>query len=448
MAEMHPTRAPGGLLRILGLVFGLAVVVGGMVGSGIMRAPGVVALGVTSPALILVFWAAGGALALLTAMPLVEAGASVPRAGGPYPIAERAFGGAAGFITGWLSWLQYAASSAFISVVFGEYVHRLGIAAALPTSALAGGLIVAVGLINAIGTRVSGASQSVASAVKGAAFLILAAILFASPRAPVAAHPAPLALAGVTTVGAVVMAVRVIYQTYAGWDAAIYFSEEVQRPDRNVARATFWGIGSVAVLYVLINAAVLHVLSPAAIAGSALAVGDAAKVSLGAAADTVITAIGLFSLAAIVNLQTMAAPRITFRMARDGALPAALGAVSRTGAPIVSVAAAVAVSAVFAATGTYESIVRIYAPWSMTAILIVCLAAIRLRMAEPDLPRPWKMPLFPWIAILGVLAQASLIAVVIWDDPVAGLWSTLAAVAPLPIYLVFAKSWRRRAGPR
>ena len=130
------------------------------------------------------------------------------------------------------------------------------------------------------------------------------------------------------------MAIRVIYQTYAGWDAAIYFSEEVQRPDRNVARATFGGIALVTVLYVLINAAVLHVLSPAAIAGSVLAVGDAAKVSLGSVGDTVITAMGLFSLAAIVNLQTMAAPRITFRMARDGALPAALARVaSRRRAP-------------------------------------------------------------------------------------------------------------------
>ena len=109
-------------------------------------------------------------------------------------------------------------------------------------------------------------------------------------------------------------------------------------------------------------------------------------------------------------------------------------------------AAAVLASVLFAATGSYESIVRIYAPWSMGAILIVCLAAIRLRIAEPDLPRPWKMPLFPWIAIGAALIQASLIAVVVWDDPGAGLLSALAALAPLPIYLIFARAWRREAG--
>ena len=447
MTEHHAGHAPASLLRILGLVFGVAVVVGGMVGSGIMRAPGVVALGITSPTLMLLAWAVGGGIALLSAMPLVEAGASVPMAGGIFPIATRAFGPAAGFLSGWIGWLQYAASNAFIAVVFGEYVHRLGFAAQLSTSLLACALIVAVAAVNWLGTAISGGSQSVASAVKGVAFLGLTAILFASPHAPPAAvlhigHVLP----GITTIGALVMAVRVIYQTYAGWDGAIYFSEEVHRPERNVARATFGGIAAVTVLYVVINAAVLHVLSPSAIAGSALAVGDAGKISMGALGDTAITAIGLFSLAAIVNLQAMTAPRITWRMAKDGALPYAFAGVAKSGSPRLGVAVFAIVALLFAGTGSYESIVRIYAPWSMAAILIVCLAAIRLRVAEPDLERPYRMPLFPWIAIGACLIQAALIAVVIWDDPLGGLISTVVAVAPLPIFLVFAKTWRRQAG--
>jgi APA family basic amino acid/polyamine antiporter len=443
MIDEQALDTPRDLLRVLGLVFGLAVVVGSVIGSGIMRAPGVVALGITSPTLILLAWAVGGGVAMLTAMPLVEAGASIPHAGGAYPIAQRAFGATVGFFTGWIAWLQNVAANGFMAVVFGEYVHRLGLALGLPTNLLACGLILAVAVINWSGTKVSGASQTLASGLKGAAFLALVAILFASPRAPAPPlHP----LAAITSVGALVMAVRVIYQTYAGWDAAIYFSEEVHRPDRNVGRATFGGIGAVTVLYLLINAAVLHVLSPAAIAGSPLAVGDAAKVSLGAMGDTVITALGLFSLAAIVNLQIMSASRVTFRMARDGVLPPALAVVARGGTPRRSVALMVVASLLFAGTGSYESIVRIYAPWSIGAVLMVCLSSIRLRISEPDLPRPWRMPLFPWIAISAALIQISLIAVMVWDDPVAGAGSALVAVAPVPIYWLFARTWRRQAG--
>jgi len=445
MMSTTPRPAEPHLLRVLGLVFGLSVVVGGVIGSGIMRAPGVVAKGFTSEPLILLAWILGGGAAMLAAMPLVEAGSSVPRAGGTYAIAERAFGPMVGFFTGWLSWLQYTASNAFIAVVFGEYVHRLGLAGSISNSGLACGLILAVAAINWAGTRLSGASQSLASAAKGAAFLFLVIILLASPhQSPAAANVASPVLLGVTSIGAAVMAIRVIYQTYAGWDAAIYFSEEVQRPDRNVARATFWGIGLVTILYLLVNIALFHVLSPTAVAGSALAVGDAAKIPLGAAGDTVITAIGLLSLAAIVNLQIMAASRITWRMAHDGVLPQWLAAVAKSGAPRRSVALVTLVSLVFAATGGYESIVRIYAPWSIGAILMVCVSAIKLRVSEPDLPRPWKMPLFPWIAIGACLVQASLIAVVVWDDPKAGVWSLVFALAPLPVYALFARTWKAR----
>jgi basic amino acid/polyamine antiporter, APA family len=438
------------LSRVLGIVFGLAVVVGGVIGSGIMRAPGVVALGLHSEPLTLLFWLAGGAFAMLTAMPLVEAGASVPVAGGSYPIATRAFGPATGFLAGWLTWLQYAASNAFISVVFAEYVQRLGFATALPKSVIAVGLILAMAGVNWTGTRISGASQSIASAVKGGAFLLVAAVLFLSPRAPAGFHPVGAvhpALAGAAAVSAVIMAIRVIYQTYAGWDGAIYFSEEVHRPERNVARATFMGIGLVTVVYLLVNAAVLHVLTPDQIAGSELAVGDAIKVSLGAAGNTVITAIGALSLAAIVNLQIMTASRITYRMAVDGVLPRFLAVVAPGGTPRRSVALLAIASALFAGSGSYEAIVRIYAPWSIGSVMMVCLSGIVLRYREPELHRPFRTPLFPWVSIFAVLVQVTLIAVVVIDDPASAVWSAIVVALPLPLYLYFTRGRRAAINP-
>jgi APA family basic amino acid/polyamine antiporter len=433
---------PQGLLRVLGIAFGLAVVVGGVIGSGIMRAPGLIADAFTTTPLILLAWLAGGLLAMLSAMPLVEAGASVPLAGGPYPIAHRAFGPSVAFFTGWIGWIQYAVSSAFISAVFGEYVHRLGLLPHVSAHVLACSLIIGMGALNWTGTRISGASQSIASAIKGAAFIALTITLFFIPRAP--AGPVH-AVAAVTSLGAAIMAVRLIYQTYAGWDAAIYFSEEVDQPERNIARATFLGIGLVTALYLLINAAVLKVLSPSQLAGSALAVGDAARVGLGKAADTLITAIGLFSLGAIVNQQTMTAPRITFRMAREGALPTWFGRVARNGTPRESLLLTVVCGVIFAALGDYESIVRIYAPWSMGLGFIVCISSIALRVKEPDLPRPWRMPFFPWPAVLAAAIQGALIVLVIVDDPGSGLLTALAAVGPLPIFWLLRARWRAAA---
>jgi APA family basic amino acid/polyamine antiporter len=350
-------------------------------------------------------------------------------------------------MTGWLTWLQYTASNAFISVVFAEYVHRLGLAGGVSKAVLAVCLIAVMTGVNLTATRVSGASQSIASAIKGGGFVLVAIILFVSPRAPPSFHPASVhaALAGAAAVSAVVMGVRVVYQTYAGWDAAIYFGEEVQEAGRNVVRATFGGIGLVTIVYLLVNLALFHVVSPAQIAGSELAVGDAIRVSLGSAGDTVVTAIGAISLAAIVNLQIMAASRITFRMAADGLLPAGLAKVAPGGSPWRSVVAVAAVSAIFAASGSYEHIVRIYAPWSIGSILMICLSSIALRYKEPDLPRPYRAPLFPWLSSLAALMQAALIALVVFDDPASGLWSAVVIAAPLPFYLWFSRRRRLNA---
>ena len=82
---MDEAKANSGtdLARVLGLLFGVAAVVGGAVGQGILRTPGIVAGAVGEPALILLLWTAGGALAAISAVAYAELGTALPRAGGP-----------------------------------------------------------------------------------------------------------------------------------------------------------------------------------------------------------------------------------------------------------------------------------------------------------------------------------------------------------------------------
>ena len=78
-------------------------------------------------------------------------------------------------------------------------------------------------------------------------------------------------------------------------------------------------------------------------------------------------------------------------------------------------------------------------------VFLVCFRGLIAMKAVSVARTAWRMPLFPWIAIGAALVNATLIAVVVWDDPIAGFWSTVVAFAPLPIYLVFGKGWRRSA---
>ena len=102
-----------------------------------------------------------------------ELASSIRTSGGPYAFAKAAFGRTAGLATSLADWLGYVGVSAFIAVVFGEYLHRLGIASGVPIPVIAVLVVLAVGVVQALGTRVAGWSQEAGSAIKAVLFLAL-----------------------------------------------------------------------------------------------------------------------------------------------------------------------------------------------------------------------------------------------------------------------------------
>ncbi|MCI0619406.1 amino acid permease, partial [bacterium] len=94
------------LLRILGVGFGVAVGIGGTIGVGIFRIPGTVAAQLGSAWLIIFVWLIGGLYTLLGANYQAELATMLPKAGGPYVYARRAYGDYGGFVVGWGDWLS------------------------------------------------------------------------------------------------------------------------------------------------------------------------------------------------------------------------------------------------------------------------------------------------------------------------------------------------------
>ena len=121
---------PTPLARILGLGFGIAMVFGGTVGVGILRLPGTLAATLGDSRLVLVFWIVGGVYALLGAMSVAELAAMLPRAGGFYVYARRAFGSGAGFVVGWSDWINEVAALAYGSMTAMTFLASLWPAAA------------------------------------------------------------------------------------------------------------------------------------------------------------------------------------------------------------------------------------------------------------------------------------------------------------------------------
>src|SRR5580765_5245360 len=174
-----PSAGKNRLLRILGVPFGIAVIIGGTIGVGILRSPGAIAEQLHSTWLIILVWVAGGFYSLLGANYMAELAAMVPKAGGPYVYARRAYGDYGGFVVGWSDWLLNTMSLSYMCIVFGEY------SASLFTPDLANStvifsvlILILLAALNWIGLRAGSDTQKLASFLKALALLVFVATCF------------------------------------------------------------------------------------------------------------------------------------------------------------------------------------------------------------------------------------------------------------------------------
>lgn len=403
------------LMRVLGLTFGLAAVVGSVIGQGILRSPGIVAQASGSETVLIGLWASGAVVALISALPYAELGAAMPNAGGPVLWVQRGFGRAAGVATAMSLLVLYVSSTALLCFVVGEFLVRLGVGGStLGAGGLGFAVLVLFNLVNAAGTRAGGAAQIALSSAKGVVLLGLVIVLFAQPGASAAAAPAGIAVGGWMAFGT---AILVIIGTYNGWADLVMYGEELEDPGRSFPRAMFGGIIGVAALYLLVNLALLHVMTPVEMARSDFAAADAAGGVFGARGDLVFTAFGALSVGAIANLGVMTTCRLVFAMARSGMLPHGLTRVSRLGTPIPAMLASSAFAAVFLVSGTYLALSATSVSLSQAMLAITAAAALALRVRSPDVPRPYRAPLQPWSLWLALGLNLALLGVFMVQDP-------------------------------
>ena len=407
--EQQPdNQAPKGrLLNILGVGFGLAGAVGGTIGAGILRTPGLVAAQLPSAELVLAAWLAGGLYALVGAVCIAELAAALPKAGGWYVYAERAFGKRVGFLVGWTDWLAHCIGLAWVATTVGEYGQAL-LPAAIPQGPYTARILalLAIGLFSLIqlrGLRAGSASQELLSLAKAVAFLALVAACFLLPiqaAPPIAPPPpAPTAIAGWRSLSlAVVLALQAVITTYDGWASPVYFAEEFSEPGRDLPRSLIGGVLAVLVLYLLINLALLHVLPIAQLASSTLPAAAAARALAGPLGGLLITALALVSLLGLINTVVMAAPRILFGLSRDGLLPSFVAQVNGGGTPSAALLLTSTAAAALVLAGSFERLLTMGAVLYVSLPLAGIASLVTLRQREPELPRPfltWGYPVSP-----------------------------------------------------
>jgi len=404
------------LLRILGVWFGLAVVVGGTIGAGVLRTPGPIMAHTGSAAMALVVWVVAGLFAMAAAACLAELATAVPKSGGFYVVARRALGDSFGFVAGSADWLANCAAVAYVGVSAAEYLGMLAPRLAPHQPLVASASIVLVAALQLTGMKASSRLQEATSLIKAVAFGALVIALFATEPAAV---PAATPDSGLRLIGLVplALALQLAITAYDGWQSGGYFAGEDVAPGRNLPRAMIGGVAIVVLVYVLLNAAVQHVLPAARIAGSALPIAEAASELFGTRGATAVTLIAIWSPLTLMSATLLCVTRILYAMGSDGLLPAALGRADRLGTPVAGLLCSSVMSLAFVQVGGFESVATVFSVFAFTGYLSALVSLLVLRHRELGLARPFRVWGAPWTVVAVIAGYLAILGGVVAGAP-------------------------------
>jgi APA family basic amino acid/polyamine antiporter len=435
---------PAPLARILGLGFGLAMVFGGTVGVGILRLPGTLAATLGDSRLILVFWIVGGVYALLGAVSVAELAAMLPRAGGFYIYARRAFGSGAGFVVGWSDWINEVAALAYGSITAMTFLSALWPAVASYARLGAVLIITTFTALHWVGLRLGSSLTRLISLSIGLMMLILVvACLFVPPAAhtpvalPLSAAALPLLSMGM--LAALVSAMRNVLLTYDGWYSPIYLAEENTDPGLTLPRALIGGTVVLIVLYVSVNAALLRVLPLSALASSDLPAATAARLVFPHGGGELVTLISLLTVLSLVNATLLITPRVLLAIGRDGLFTRKAAAVSASGTPRLALAVSSAAAMALILSGTFEQIIALATVLFLLNYISAYAALFVLRRREPGLPRPYRAFGYPFTTAIVLAGSVLALIAAILEDLHAALAAGLLLAACAPIYAWIAR---------
>ena len=419
---------------MLGLTFGLAVTIGNTIGAGILRTPGEIAGYLPNPLGFIGIWVIGGLYALLGANALAELGTMMPRSGAQYVFAHDIFGDYVGFVVGWMDWISTCASIASISIVIGESVIVL-IGASAGAAQVAMAVVAAFTLVLLSSTKRGDRIQRVTSFLKAVALLALVVACFAfGGHGATVQSPNATPMAAATGFVAFLLAAQSVIYAYDGWNGPLYFSEELNDPARQIPRAMFYGLAGVAAIYLLINAAFLYAVPLSSLAGSKLAAGTVANAIFGGGGERIVRLLVIVSLPSAVNANVLMGSRVLYSMSRDGLGIPVASRLNARGAPFVAIVATGLVAVAFLATGTFETIIAIAAFFFVANYTTSFLGLIRVRMREPNRPRPYRTFGYPWTTALVLLGSLGFLVSAVVADRRNSMFALGILVLSYPVF--------------
>lgn len=434
------------LKKQLGLLEGVAIILGIIFGSGIFVSPKGVIQEVGSVGLSLIIWVLCGLLSMIGALCYAELGTSIPRSGGDYAYIHEAFGSLPSFLYLWAANLIFVpTTNAIMALTFAQYVLQPFFPnCSTPDDGIR--LIAAVTLclltfVNCYDVKETTKMQNIFMFAKIAALVI---IIIAGLSWLCMGHTENFENAFENTntdPGKIAVAFYSGIFSYSGWNYLNFMTEELKNPYVNLPRAIYISLPLVTLIYVLANVAYLSVLTPTAMIAS-----DAIAVTLGdqllgvmAWSIPVMVAISAFGG---LSVHIMTSSRMCFVGARNGHFPSMLSHINVSRfTPTPALVFLCILSLIMLCTSdifvliTYCSIVESF------FIMLSVAGVLWLRYKKPNMTRPIKVPL--WIPITFVALCAFLVLVPCYERPYEVGMGILITASGIPAYFMGVR-WQKK----
>ncbi|XP_045490182.1 Y+L amino acid transporter 2 isoform X1 [Pieris rapae] len=426
----------------LGLLEGVAIILGIIFGSGIFISPKEVLEKTGSVWGALSVWAACGVLATLGAMSYAELGTALAKSGGDYHYINEAFGPLPAFLYLWDANLVFVPSTnAIMSVTFANNLLE-PIFPNCPIDPLCQKLIAAVTIclltfINAYDVKFTTRIQNVFMFTKIAALFIIILGGIAWMCQGRLEHFEDGWAGTKTSVSDWSVAFYSGIFSYSGWNYLNFMTEELRDPFVNLPRAIYISLPLVTGIYLLANISYFAVLGPVGVRATEAIAVDFAVVALGWLKWAMPTLVAIAILGGL-SVHIMTSSRMCFAGARNGHMPELLAHINvKCMSPMPSLVFLMLISLIMLIPSNLTSLITYCTVVESFFTLLSCSAVLWLRYKRPELVRPIKVSL--WMPIIFVAVLLVLMIVPVVSEPVAVIAGALITLAGVPVYFVLVR---------
>jgi len=422
----------------------LSTVMGTVIGAGVFFKAAAVVSHTQSAGLTLFAWLFAGFLTICGGLTVAELATAIPKTGGPIRYIEVTYGKMPSFLLGWAQTIIYfPANIAALSIIFAtQFIHlfqlndHLLILLAMITA-------VSVTGINLLGTKIAANVQSAALFIKLLPILVIVIAGIIQPG-QVEVGVADLSIGGDNSwASGFSAALLATLFAYDGWLNVGNIAGEMKQPEKDLPKAIILGLGSVAVVYWIINFVYLKTLPAEQIAGNLNASSDVANQLFGDMGGKIVTIGILISVYGALNGYTMTGIRVPFALSLNDEFPFSkyLKKVSKkTKVPFIAALVQLAIACIMMTLGTFDLLtdMLIFVMWSFSMLLF--LAVFILRKRAPEMPRPYKVPLYPVVPLIAMLGGGFILIMTLITTPGLALTGIGVTAIGVPVYYYMKKN--------